>query len=231
MRPGLVSGLAGRVAGAKTGGVLRPRPSEGRRTLGRGSALALERPLGLADERVAGGFPLDVALASPGELLGENRVHDPDVVPFDIVLGGLARGELVALAGLPREGVPFDIVLGGLARGELVARAGLPREGVPFDIVLGGLARGELVARAGLPREGVPFDIVLGGLARGELVALACLPREGVPFDIVLGGLARGELVALACPALARHWSPLLARVFVVARCLCCAGCATSRTP
>src|SRR5450759_3958884 len=155
MVPGLGSVFGVRVADAKTGGVLRPRPFEGRRTLGRGSALALERALGLADERVPGGFPLDVALASPGELAGENRVNGPDVVPFDIVLGGLARG---------------------------------------------------------------------------ELVALACLPREGVPFDIVLGGLARGELVALACPALARHWSPLLARVFVVARCLCCAGCATSRT-
>src|SRR5450759_324795 len=154
MVPGLGSVFGVRVADAKTGGVLRPRPFEGRRTLGRGSALALERPLGLADERVPGGFPLDVALASPGELAGENRVNGPDVVPFDIVLGGLARG---------------------------------------------------------------------------ELVALDCLPREGVPFDIVLGGLARGELVALACPALARHWSPLLARVFVVARCLCCAGCATSR--
>src|SRR5450759_3513470 len=129
MVPGLGSVFGVRVADAKTGGVLRPRPFEGRRTLGRGSALALERPLGLADERVPGGFPLDVALASPGELAGENRVNGPDVVPFDIVLGGLARG----------------------------------------------------------------------------------------------------ELVALACPALARHWSPLLARVFVVARCLCCAGCATSR--
>src|SRR5450759_1655679 len=180
MVPGLGSVFGVRVADAKTGGVLRPRPFEGRRTLGRGSALALERALGLADERVPGGFPLDVALASPGGLAGENRVNGPDVVPFDIVLGGLARGELVALACLPREGVPFDIVL--------------------------------------------------GGLARGELVALACLPRDGVPFDIVLGGLARGELVALACPAPARHWSPLLARVFVVARCLCCAGCATSRT-
>src|SRR5450759_2075723 len=106
MRPGLVSGLAGRVAGAKTGGVLRPRPSEGRRTLGRRSALALERPLGFADERVAGGFPLDVALASPGELLGENRVHDPDVVPFDIVLvAGAGLDEVVALDALrlPRE--------------------------------------------------------------------------------------------------------------------------------
>src|SRR5450759_5868832 len=106
MRPALVSGLAGRVAGAKTGGVLRPRPSEGRRTLRRGSALALERPLGFADERVAGGFPLDVALASPGELLGENRVHDPDVVPFDIVLvAGAGLDEVVALDALrlPRE--------------------------------------------------------------------------------------------------------------------------------
>src|SRR5450759_5830474 len=48
MRPGLGSVFGVRVADAKTGGVLRPRPFEGRRTLGRRSALALERPLGLA---------------------------------------------------------------------------------------------------------------------------------------------------------------------------------------
>src|SRR5674476_660682 len=126
-----------RACARDAGSAAEGSPFEGRRTLRRESALALERPLGLADERVPGGFPLDVALASPGELAGENRVNGPDVVPFDIVLGGFARGELVALACLPREGVPFDIVLGGFARGELVALACLPREGVPFDIVLG----------------------------------------------------------------------------------------------
>src|SRR5450759_278907 len=107
-------GVRGPRGGREDGRSPATPPVRGATYPGRGSALALERPLGVANERVAGGFPLDVALASPGELMGENRVHDPDAVPFDIVLvGGAALDDPVALDALRLHDVPFDIVLVG----------------------------------------------------------------------------------------------------------------------
>src|SRR6202142_2143564 len=123
-------------------------PVPGATNLARGSALAPQCSLRLADQGVAGGFPLDVPLAGPGKVASEHRVHDADVVALDVVLGRLAGGEVVALDRLAgREAVALDVVLGRLAGGEVVALDRLAgREAVALDVVLGRLAGGEVVA-------------------------------------------------------------------------------------